>query len=477
MLQPNWRRDHFRVRMEMDVQGNVNVTGDPLAPSPANSSSAKQQLPIEAQAQLDFEERFLRPADAEPSSPVVATQRHYAEAVGISTLNKTKRTVTLRDDAIQVISRREILPETIYSDDTFLTQDELDLLQTPIASVALDHLMPAEPMRRGDEVTIDSTTVASVFNLTGVPASDVTMTLVDFDASVAKLQLRGTVDGSVRGVPTRQRLVGKLTFDRRAATVTWAAVAIHETREVGKTEPGFDITAKIQLIRKPLDACKSLPKSPAEIDFDQPAPESRLFKAIGSDRVQAAALLDRRWHLLQDQPGEAILRMVDTDATIAQCNLRPLAKLKPGEQLTLEAFQKDCRRTLDRQASEVIQAEESLSETGLRVLKMTATGQVQGIPIQWIMMHFSDDTGRRLLATITMDNASVPKLDGSDVQLAATMTFTKPGQSDVDKPQEKVTEVASRQLKSSFDTAGTSHRGSGQTSDVRSASDLGSRKR
>jgi hypothetical protein len=43
------------------------------------------------------------------------------------------------------------------------------------------------------------------------------------------------------------------------------------------------------------------------------------------------------------------------------------------------------------------------------------------------MMHFSDDSGRRVQATLTMDGESVTQLDGSDVQLAASLQWSGPG--------------------------------------------------
>jgi len=57
------------------------------------------------------------------------------------------------------------------------------------------------------------------------------------------------------------------------------------------------------------------------------------------------------------------------------------------------------------------------------VMRVTAQGTVQGVPIQWIMMHFSDDSGRRVLATFTMDGKSVDDFAGSDIQLASTLRF------------------------------------------------------
>ncbi|KLU02156.1 hypothetical protein RISK_005826 [Rhodopirellula islandica] len=426
ILRPRLDLGLYRVRMEMDVKGNVNLTKDPLL-ARGNDSSAKQQLPITAKIALDYEERLLRPRNADMESPIIAAERHYHTAEGVSRLSRLDQTSQLRDNLGSIVARRDTLPEAIYSTSDYLNHDELDLLRTPIASVALDHLLPTQTLTVGEKVALDSNDLASAFNLSGVAASDVEISLVSNDASNAKLQFQGKLDGFVSGVPTQLRVLGKLTFQHSVRTVTWAAVAIHETREIGMAEPGFDVTATIRMIRKPLETPQALPRTAVAVDFDSPPPSERMLMAIDCEKIGVSALLDRRWRIMQDGAGQAILRMIENEQSIAQCNLRSLPSFSEGKQLTLEAFEADVQRTLGKQLDQLMRSEEQLADSGLRVLHVTATGEVEGIPIQWIMMHFSDDTGRRVQATLTMDGESVTRLDGSDVQLAASLQWSGPG--------------------------------------------------
>jgi hypothetical protein len=412
--------------MEMDVKGNVNLTKDPLL-ARTSESAAKQQLPITAKVALDYEERFLRPRNADLESPIIAAERHYHLAEGVSRLSRMDQTTQLRDNLGPIVARRDTLPEAIYSTSDYLNHDELDLLRTPLASVALDHLLPTQTLTVGEKVALDPNDLALALNLSGVAASDVEISLVSNDASNAKLQFQGKLDGFVSGVPTQLRVLGKLTFQHSTRTVTWAAVAIHETREIGLAEPGFDVTATIRMIRKPLDRPQVLSSNAVAVDFDSPPPKERMLMAIECEKIGVSALLDRRWRIMQDGAGQAILRMIENEQSIAQCNLRSLPRLPEGKQVTLEAFEADVQRTLGKQLDGLVRSEEQLADSGLRVLHVTATGEVEGIPIQWIMMHFSDDSGRRVQATLTMDGESVTQLDGSDVQLAASLQWSGPG--------------------------------------------------
>ena len=135
--------------------------------------------------------------------------------------------------------------------------------------------------------------------------------------------------------------------------------------------------------------------------------------------------MDRRWRTMKDVPGAAMMRMIEDDRSIAQCDFRPLVDLQPGAQWTLEAFQADVKQTLGEQLSDLIEADQRVSESGLRVLRVTAQGSVEGVPIQWIVLHFSDDSGRRVLATFTMEGDHVEVFAGSDMQLASTLRFTE----------------------------------------------------
>lgn len=421
LLRANRDHDLFRVRMEIDVKGNVNLAKDPMVPE-----SPKQVLPVVGEMKLDYEERYLRPSGAAKASEIIAAERYFFEASGESKLNRSATNTELRTSLTSVIARRDELPETIYSNDDYLTHEEVDLLRTPLASTAIDQLIPTQSMREGETVEISRQTLASVLNLSAVAGSDVQMELISADSKQAKLQMRGKLDGSVAGVPTEIRILGKLTVDRSSNCVTWAAIAMHETRQIGKAVPGFDVTATIRMIRKPLSRPQGLTQVSPRIDFDGKPPQERLLMSIKSDAVGASALMDRRWRVMKDAPGEAILRMIDNDRSIAQLNLRPMPRLGEGEQWTLAAFERDVRRTLGDRFNELLQSEEKLSESGLRTLRVVASGQVQGVPIQWIMIHFSDDERHRVVATFTMDGQSVPQLDGSDVQLAASMRLIDP---------------------------------------------------
>ena len=443
-LRPNTQRNLMRVRMEMDVKGNVNVPENPLV-----SRKSDLTLPLKSTAVFDYEERYLRPADASQRSEVPVVERFYHEASNASELNRHEATFQLRDSVRHVHVRRSRLPETIYAIDDYFTGDELSLLRVPVSSAAVDQLLPTAAVRVGDTFEPPKEALISLLNLSSVIASDIQLQVVAIDQENVRMQLRGKINGSVDGVPTVIRSVGKLTFNRQLGTSTWLAIALHETREIGKAEPGFDVAATIKMVRQPLPNTVALPTQAATLSLTGPAPEDRLFVDLQSKHVGIGVLLDRRWKLMNDVPGAAMMRMIDGDRSIAQCNLRPLTALEPGKQLTLEAFQRDVQRTLGEQLIELTEAEQRLSATGLRVLRVVARGAAEGVPIEWTMLHFSDDSGRRVQATFTMSADSVETFAGADVQFADSLRLLEAAASEgVAQAGSGAAQIASQTAKS-----------------------------
>lgn len=411
MLTPDAQQQWYRVRIEMTVQGNVDLPKNALV-----SKDRAAQLPIDSRSVLDYEERQFRDAAGQPR----AADRYFHEANSEGKIGSSQRRIELRPAARRVAVQHAEGRALHYGLQEYLTHDELDLLRVPTSSLAADQLLPATEVSVGDTYAVDGDALCRLLDLAAVQKADVTGRVVQIDEKTAKLQLQGSVEGSIEGVPTTIDLAGKVTFDRTAGTCVWVALAIREMRTIGKAEPGFQVAATIKMIRQPLGAGDAIGK-PAPLQVDQPAPPDRLLVELRSPQVGFATLMDRRWRMFAQTPGLVTMRMIDSDRDIAQCDIRPLASLKPGEQLTLEGLQRDIRRTLGDRYREFLQAEESANSAGLRVVRVAVAGAVEGVPVQWVFNHFSDDQGRRLLATFTMAAEKAEAFAGSDIQLAGSL--------------------------------------------------------
>ncbi|MDE0863753.1 MAG: hypothetical protein OSA98_08190 [Rubripirellula sp.] len=423
------KQNLFRVRMDVEMKGNVNIPSNPLA-----SRKPVLKLPIESKALFDYEERFhlanasdLQRPDAR--SNIRAAERYYHRAKADSTLNRNSHSVQLRDSVRDTIVRHDLLSDEIYGVEDFFERDELELLRVPISSMAIDQLLPAERVRVGSRYKPSAHSLTSVLNLTAIMASDIEAEVVSLSDDDVKIQLRGTVDGSVDGVPTAIRTVGKLTFDRKSACCTWLAIALQETREIGRAEPGFDVAATIKMLRQPLRSTIALPTAARKINLLDPVPASRLYVSLTSEKLGFSVLMDRRWRMMRDQPNAAMMRMVANDRSIGQCDIRPRSQLVDDPQGSLIAFESDVKTILGEQLVELVESDEQVTAAGIRVLRVVANGSAEGVPVRWILMHLSDDSGKRIVATFTMEASNIDAFGGSDMQLAGAIHFADPATS------------------------------------------------
>ena len=425
-----------RVRMEMEIEGNVDIAKNPLV-----SREMDMQLPLVSDAVFDYEEQRGRTgprrgqtgsSDTRSNVGVIA-ERFYHQAGSDWRLNKTLTQRRLRTSARRVVVDRRALPETIYCNDEYLTRQEVDLLRCPVSSLMIDALLPAAVTEVGDRHHPDLDSVAETLNLSAAETSDVVLEVTEIAGDRVKFELRGTVVGSAAGVPTEIKTVGKLTFDTQSSLVSWAALALHEKRDIGVCEPGFDLRATVRMVRQ------SKPRSSRAAGFGSPrviAPvgrDSRTIARLRSDSLRVSAMMDRRWQSMSDLSGAAVWRMTQNDRSVAQCDLRSLSPLSGGQTWTMQDFISDIRQTLGNQLGDIVDRSQSRSPAGLDVLSVTATGSSGGVPVRWVMLHVvvppstASDTestasaGERLLATFTMDGGQVDEFAGSDDQFIATL--------------------------------------------------------
>lgn len=406
----------YRVRLEISLEGNVDLPKDPLI-----SKKRERRLPLKATSVIDFEERLTRDQQGLP----MAARRYYYTATSDATVDNNSQTSELRKEAKRVIARLSEGPAVLYGEKEFLTHSELELLQEPICSLAIDGLLPTAAVKVGDKWEPKPETLARVLNLDGVQDSSVVGEITAIDATSVKMVLKGRADASVAGVATAIDLAGKLTFDRKSAAIVWFAVALREVREIGLAKPGFEVGATVKFIRQALDVPNAV-RETAPIDTSTPIPPAKLLVSFNSEPGLFTTFMNRHWQTLNGSKGLTTLRMIINEKAIAQCDIRELTRMKPGEQLTLEAFQAEIKKSLGERFGEFFEAEEGLNNGGLRTLRAVAGGLVQDIPVQWVFLHFSDDSGRRVAATFTLESSNVEAFAGADAQLANSFEFTKP---------------------------------------------------
>ncbi|MEZ6087201.1 MAG: hypothetical protein R3C05_04040 [Pirellulaceae bacterium] len=328
----------------------------------------------------------------------------------------------MRNEARRVIAQLSQSRVVLAAEQTQFTDQELQLLHAPVNSLAIDRLLPAKSVKVGESWEIDDEVIASLLDMDAVQKSTVSISMTSFDDAEAKMQLSGSIVASVDGVPTSIELRGKMTFDRGQRAVSWLALAIREDRDVGKAEPGFEVAAQVRVIRQSLPKPHAV-KNTEPIDFTIPLTDDKLLVDVRSQPGGFSVFCDRRWRVMTSNDRFTMMRLIENDKVVAQCDVRSMPKLKEGHQVTLEAFQDDIQRTLGNRFGEFLEAEEKVTSSQLRLIRVVAQGSVENIPVQWIYTHFSDDAGRRCAAIFTLADQQVEAFAGGDIQFAEGFRF------------------------------------------------------
>ena len=320
-----------RTRVVMQLSGTLKVAD----PDPA-SKKPPREAEVKAESTVEFDERICLDAKNE----VISAARQYHEAGVSSWIKGNASSHQLRSDAMEARLVRHEGSWQQYCPSGPLLQREIDMVRLPVNSVVIDQLLPTAPVKAQDSWSPSERTIGEVFQLDAVHNSSIACRVVKVEEGVASIECNGDIEGTINSVPTRIKVNGNLqvAMASQCALVTWVGMSLTETREISQSEPGFSLTCRVKLIRKEspeacndvtLDELRAIAKS---------NDDGRWLVRVASVPGRYQMLADRRWKTIVDTGEESILRLVEKNEVVAQCNITRLPKLTTGHQLTLVRY-------------------------------------------------------------------------------------------------------------------------------------------
>lgn len=402
-----------RTRVVMQLSGTLKVADpDPTSKKPPREAEVK------AESTVEFDERIC----LDKQSEVISAARKYLEAGVSSWIKGNASSHQLRSEAMEARLVRHEGNWQQYCPSGPMLQREIDMVRLPINSVVLDQLLPTAPVKAQDSWSPGEKTIGEVFQLDAVHNSSIACRVTKVEEGVASIECNGDIEGTINNVPTKIKVNGNLqaAMASRCALVTWVGMSLTETREISQSEPGFSLTCRIKLIRKESpEACNDVTLEELRA-IAQSNDDGRWLVRVASVPGRYQMLADRRWKTIVDTGEESILRLVEKNEVIAQCNITRLPKLTTGHQLTLEGMQDDIKRSLDKNLEQLMEASEKKNSGGMRVLRVVAVGKSSEVPVRWVYAHMSDDSGRRVSLVFTMSGESSEDFGMSDEQMLSS---------------------------------------------------------
>jgi hypothetical protein len=396
------------VEMLLEVGGDLKLT----------EKGDIKSLPMNVVAKMQYDERFATQAEK-----VKTALRRYTMAEAAIKLDKGAMKPALRADRRTIAVRCDDCRPTLVSLEGPLTGDELELVELPANSLLIDRLLPTEPVTQGQQWKHTDALIAGVLNLDAVSQTDVASTLKEIDATAARVEFSGTVVGAIDGISTTIGLKGRYKFDRQLGRITWLAMLIEEKRSIGHVAPGADVVARLQMTVSPAvgDLKELGDESLTHLDAAFAGANEMLEHSTGDKQFRF--LYDRRWHVI-DETNEAVaLRLVDRGDLVAQCNVSHLQDVEPAKLPTLEQFQDDIRKSLDKNFGRFVHASEKRTTDGLLVYRTVIEGSASDLPILWNYYHVADSLGHHAVYAFTLEQNLTERLADMDEVMIATSTF------------------------------------------------------
>lgn len=435
----------MRCKLVLELDGELRIE----EPDP-NKSEGERTAKVKGKSTFEFSELTAFSSD-EP----VAAARSYSVAESSNWIEGREHNIDLRKTCknTRLLAHRGTWQEFCEAEQ--LSLREVELLHLPVNTNYLDFFLPDEPAKPEESWKVSEKAAKAIFNLDAVWKSTVVAQITKVEKGVATIEFEGELDATANSVETRLELKGNLQarLGSKSAFVSWLGLAIKEDRNISNTEPGFAITARVRLIREEIQAgtsssvaaLRQLAKSQAISEETDGDDLGRWLAKMESPQGGYEMLIDRNWNVFIDSGEEAVLRMIENDNVIAQCNVGQLPKLEDGKQLTIEGMQADIRSSLGDAFGEFLQSSEKLTDSKLRLIKCVVMGERDDVPIQWIYNHLSDDKGRRIAVVYTMGGNVVDRFAAADEQMVSSFRFRERQTTETDgKVEPQKTELTTR---------------------------------
>ncbi|WP_145072847.1 hypothetical protein [Aureliella helgolandensis] len=419
-----------RAKIVMELEGKLLLE----EPDPSKSDGVRE-AEVKGKSTLDYFEKI-----AFEDSALTAAGRRYVEAKVENWISGSASSQELRPECRETRLLKHDGKWQQFSENEALMAREVELVQSPVNSAALELLLPTEAAKPNATWELSPSDAAQVFNLEAVHRSTVTAKIAKVEKGKATVELSGELQATANSVPTTLKIQGNLHVELASQTafITWLGLVIKEERDISQTEPGFVITARIRLIRT--ETKDELQITDAELrQLAKTEDPGRWLIRLKSTAGRYTLLADRRWSIYIDGGEEAILRMVEKNSIIAQCNITRLTKLDEGTQLTLEGLQADIKQSLGKSFESFLESSEKVTSSKLRLMRCVAMGVSEDVPIQWVYCHLSDDHGQRLALIYTMGGNVTDRFAAADEQMTSSFEMlAAPAPTDVPTPAPQV---------------------------------------
>ena len=406
-----------RVEVTLEAGGELRMAeGD--KPQEGKTTAVK----MSAVAGLTYDEKTLQMAGGDRP---LRSVRSYDRAAAVVKVGDDGTKPELREDRRLIAVEINGPKATLFCPRGILTREELDLVDVVGNSLLLDQLLPEKPVALGDAWKHPDAVVAALCGIETVRSNEVRSMLKEVDDQVAKIELSGRVEGTASGQATKIEIKAKYQFQRNIGRISWFGLLVQEDRSAGPMGPGLDVLARLRMKIGAQEKSESLSDAALRGLALDSAPELEQLSYVSPGGGWQIAY-DRRWVLIRDKRDEAVFRLADRGAYLAECTVTETATTTGGKPVALEQFQEDIQHVLGKNFRQFVKAAEVAGGNDYHVYRVVAQGEVSDTPVQWIYYLIADKPGHRAVAAFTIHQSAAASFEPFEQQLARALRFLAP---------------------------------------------------
>lgn len=399
----------------------------------ANDKGDEQRLPMSVKADFAYAEQVVHWSAATQERAV--SLRRYKSADATMKTDEAGARRTLAADArdlTAVLAGEQFLLNGSGSGP--LTREQLDLVDIVGNTLALDRLLPGRALSPGDNWDHDPAAIAALLGLDHAGVCDVQSVVTGVDKSQVQLRMAGTVRGTVDGAATEIDVRAAYLFHQKHRRITKFNMAVKEQRKRGEISPGLDVTARLTLIVRPVEAEQS-PFDEAAVVAAAEADVESLRRLSYDAPVRGYRFQhDVDWFVTAEQPDQLSLRLLRAGELLAHCNLTTLPVRSAENATSLAQFEDDVQKSLADNIESIAATHEWTTPAGNRCLAVFANGKVEEVPVQWRYYLLSADGVPQISIAVTIEQDRQDEFADADRTIIDTMELLAPTPRTAAKP-------------------------------------------
>lgn len=372
-------------------------------------------LPLSVDAKMTY---FQRKTGDEQSI------RYFEEASGKIKVDQGTTSPKLDQSNRLIVARLMSSPGAVVelaSLKGILEQPELELIQNPADPMTLPAVFNKTSVKEGDQWQPSNAALAKMLRVYEIEKSSVKLLAKKIDATTARVYLMGSLSALVDDVNTEMDLSGIAIIDRASKTMTSFKLSIRESRIPGQIAPGFEGKTKIDI--QVTDA--STPHlSSAELAKVTKQGKVRQRVKWHSQVGNFTLNFEPRWKMIAAEDTAAVLRFIERDELLTQCNIVQLPSRPADNPLTMEAYKQEVGKIIaaDKNAR-LVDSASQITETGHTALQVVVAGEEEGLPVTWFYYHVSANDGRQVTLVFTMAESVAKRVSSIASQLVTEFKF------------------------------------------------------